>query len=181
MLTCSRFKDVLSRSVAYRDQVRAELAGEQVKSFSNAATQWGTDSESLGVAAYELHAMKTVRKVGFVVHPKKSHVGGSPDGMVDPDGMIEVKCPFNGKIHEATRVLGVPDNHLPQIHGLMWVTGRQWCDFVSFDPRRDPPHDLFVERIARDQSWIARLERACDVFWGMVQGEVENIGVPSIF
>lgn len=186
-LTCSEMGRVLKRSIAYRDQIRRELAGEvteRVYPRDPPSLAWGNTHEPMARAAYELLTDTDVRQVAFVTHPYLMHVGGSPDGLVGKDGGIEIKCPKDPAVHEATRVLGMPEQHLPQIHGLLWVTDRDWWDFISFDPRQEPPKDLYIERIHRDEGWDARLEVACDVFWEMVEGKVETVGagsIPSLF
>ena len=58
-----------------------------------------------------------------------------------------------------------PDDYLPQVQGGLWVTGREWCDFVSF---WEPTHDLCVVRVQRDETFIARLEAECAAVWAEV-------------
>ena len=82
-------------------------------------------------------------------------VGGSPDGFVGDDGMVEFKCPTSGT-HIKT-LLGAECEHRAQIQGLLWVTGRQWCDFVSYDPRLPEGLQLYIQRIERDPDYIAEL------------------------
>jgi hypothetical protein len=52
----------------------------------------------------------------------------------------------------------MPDDHIAQVQGQLWITGRAWCDFVSFDPRMPKELQLFVQRVERDDVFIANLD-----------------------
>jgi len=181
-ITCSEMGRVIAMSKAYADQIRREIAGDvDDRSFSNAATEWGVKHEPAALAAYELRTGHDVESAGFIVHPEHGHIGGSPDGLVGSDGLVEAKCPYNHGIHKATRLAGIPKRHAAQIQGLLWVTGRRWCDFVSFDPRERAPLDLVIWRMHRDDIFILKLERACAKFWDMVTSDSPGEEIPTIF
>jgi hypothetical protein len=57
----------------------------------------------------------------------------------------------------------------------MWITGRQWCDFVSYDPRMPAELQLHVQRIQRDEAFIADLERRVSSFLQEVGAQVEAL------
>lgn len=166
-VTASRVADVVAKTKSgpsasranYMAQLIAErLTGTAQESFSNAAMQWGTDQEPNARAAYEFYRNETVREIGFVVHPNIEQSGASPDGLVSVDGMVEIKCP-NTAAHLET-LLGqmVPAKYVNQMQWQMACTGRQWCDFVSFDPRLPEHMRLFVKRMPRDDKRIKELE-----------------------
>lgn len=167
-VTASRFKDVMAKlktgapAKAREDYVWEivveRLTGKPSEHYASAAMQHGIDNESLARATYEARTGALVTQAGFVHHPEIEGVGGSPDGLVDADGGMEAKCPFNSAIHLRTILDGMPDEHVAQVQGLMWVNRRQWWDFVSFDPRLPKPFDIYVQRIPRDDAYIARLE-----------------------
>ena len=69
----------------------------------------------------------------------------------------------------------MPTEHMPQIQGQMWITGRQWCDFVSYDPRMPVELQLHVQRIPRDPAFIADLERQVTLFLAEVGAKVEAL------
>lgn len=175
-ITASRFKDIMTdpRSKADKDagalsdtarSYMMELLGEALTGvrpgFSNAATEWGIDNEPFAIAEYESHAGVVVEQVGIVSHGR---VSGSPDGLIAHDGGIEVKCPFNPRIHDETLLDGMPKGHIPQVQGYMWLAERDWWDFVSFDPRIDGHKRLYVQRIERDDAYIKRLAGKVDAF-----------------
>ena len=136
--------------------------------------RWGTEQEAAARAAYERVTGISVEETGFVAHDTLM-AGCSPDGLADWDGLIEIKCPFNTGVHIDTLLNGMPAEHAPQVQGQMWITGRQWCDFVSYDPRMPAELQLYVQRINRDPAFIADLERQVSEFLAEVGAQVEAL------
>jgi hypothetical protein len=134
------------------------LYGTPVESASARSLDWGIELEPYAKAAYEEETGYVIIESDFVPHPTIAHCGGSPDGLVSTDGGIEVKCPKDRRIHMQTWQNGMPVDHMPQVQGNMWVTGRKWWDFISFDPRAPAEFRLYVQRIERDDKYIATLE-----------------------
>lgn len=171
--TASRFKDVMAKlknggpaqaRKDYMAEVVCEcLTGQPVAKFSNAAMTWGTEMEPEARQAYCIATGNEVDEVSFIRH-SSLRCGASPDGIVNLEGCLEIKCP-NSLTHMETLIAGgVPEQHIPQIQGQMWITGNQWCDFVSYDPRMPKGLDLFVQRVYRDDKYIAELEYEVSVF-----------------
>jgi len=182
--TASRFKDAMATlkngdpAQAAKDYL-TELVVERLtqapaQRYITAAMQWGTEQEAPARAAYEARTGVAVEETGFVAHDTLL-AGCSPDGLVDWDGLIEIKCPFNSGVHIETLLGGMPKDHMPQIQGQMWITGRQWCDFVSFDPRMPVELQLYIQRIPRDPAFIADLERRVTSFLAEVGAKVEAL------
>jgi predicted phage-related endonuclease len=138
--------------------VAERLTGVPYEGYTNGAMQWGRDTEPQARAEYAFAADVDVAEVGFISHPRIAMAGGSPDGLVGDDGLLEVKCPQTGT-HIAT-LLGdpIPAKYLTQMQFQMACTGRLWCDWVSFDPRLPDYARLFIKRIYRDDQMIADLE-----------------------
>lgn len=166
--TGSRFVDVMARNKktgeplkAYHDLIMdivvERMTQKPIEGPTGYALQWGTDVEPFAREAYELETGLSVVESGFIVHPLHDFAGCSPDGLVGDDGGLEMKCPKSSAIHLERFIEGVPAEYVPQIQGCMWVTGRQWWDFVSFDPRMPESHQLFVRRVERDESYINKL------------------------
>jgi predicted phage-related endonuclease len=146
----------------YAYQLAAErLTGRPRKQIKAAALQWGQDVEPAAVAAYQAETGEIVTMCGFVQHPEYDFIGASPDFLVNDDGGGEIKSPESSEVHLETLLVGLPPEHIEQIQGGLWVTGRQWWDFVSFHP--DFPDHLrtYIQRVQRDDSYIAQLESAC--------------------
>lgn len=182
--TASRFKDAIAAlksgapAQAQRDYltelVVERLTQQPIQRFQNAAMTWGTEQEPAARAAYECVTGISVEETGFVAHDTLM-AGCSPDGLVDWDGLVEIKCPWNTAVHIETLLNGMPAEHMPQLQGQMWITGRQWCDFVSYDPRMPAELQLHVQRINRDPAYVADLERRVTEFLAEVGAQVEAL------
>ena len=166
-VTASRVADVIAKTKtgysATRDNYMAQLVcerltGQKGESFTNAAMQHGTDTEPLARAAYEALKDVLVDEVGFVPHPSIDMAGASPDGLVGDDGLLEIKCPNTATHIETLMSKTVPGKYNTQMQFQMACTGRQWCDFVSFDNRLPEQFQLFVKRVPRDNEFIKQME-----------------------
>jgi len=166
-VTASRVADVVAKTKsgysASRDNYMAQLVcerltGKPAESFSNAAMQWGTETEPLARAAYEAKMDVLVDEVGFIDHPSIVNSGASPDGLVGIDGLIEIKCANTSTHIDTLLSQTVPKKYADQIFWQMACTNRDWCDFVSYDPRLPPDLQLFIKRIPRDDKYIKLLE-----------------------
>lgn len=180
-VTASRVADVIAKTAkgwgASRANYAAELIAERLtgtpaEGYTNAAMQWGTDHEPQARAAYEWYADATVAEVAIVDHPTIAMSAASPDGLIDADGLVEIKCP-NTATHIETLLGGtVPAKYITQMHWQMACTGRQWCDFVSFDPRLPESMRLFIQRVPRDEKLISDLERDVSEFLSEIDAKV---------
>jgi len=166
VVTASRFNDVMSKiksgEAATRYNYKAEIIAERLTglpttSFTNAAMQWGTDHEDEARKVYEAITGYFVEQTGLVMHSTLK-AGASPDGLIDEKGLVEIKCP-NTATHIQTLLAGeMPKKHYAQVQGQLWITGRAWCDFVSYDPRLDDKNAIFITRVERDDEYIQLLE-----------------------
>ena len=180
--TASRFADLLGgglgRETYLLEVVNGLVSGQAMPQASASSLQWGTEVEPYAREAYALRSGERVVEGGFIVHPRFDYVGCSPDGLIGHDGGLEMKSPKNPTVHLRTILTkAMPAEHLPQVQGCMWVTGRQWWDFVSYDPRQAPPYRLFVQRIERDDKYIAKLEAAAISAWREVQNMVASLSL----
>lgn len=169
--TGSRFAEVVAvnkktggKLKSYDDLIW-ELAAERITGTQDAgidayALRWGREVEPYARQAYEAATGHFVDQVAFVTHPDYPFAGASPDGLVNTDGGLEMKSPKNSVIHLQRFDTGVPEEFIPQIQGCMWVTGRAWWDFVSYDPRQPEKLRLLRLTVKRDQAFINRLEAA---------------------
>lgn len=168
-VTASRIADVMAQTKtgpgAARKNYLAELVTERLtgtvpERFTNAAMQWGTDQEPFARAAYEFMTDLSVREVGFIDHDTLPMSGCSPDGIIGDDGMVEIKCP-NTATHIETLLTGKIDGkYHKQMQFQMACADREWCDFVSFDPRLPAEMQLWVWRVIREPKQVAEIEEA---------------------
>jgi putative phage-type endonuclease len=183
-VTASRVADVVAKTKSgysasranYAAQLIAErLTGKPGESFSNAAMQWGTEMEPEARRAYEFYRDTDVTEVAFVLHPSIGDSGASPDGLVDVDGLVEIKCP-NTATHIETLVgLAAPAKYITQMQWQMACTGRAWCDFVSYDPRLPESMRFFCVRVNRDDALIASLEAEVIGFLKEIRTKVDQL------
>jgi putative phage-type endonuclease len=172
-VTASRIADVLAKvktgEAVTREDYRTELVVQRLTNqpsepFTNAAMEHGIAYEPIARITYEEKASVFVEQVSFVEHPTIEWFGCSPDGLVGEDGLIEIKCP-SSKNHIKYLLNGKPPvKYVPQMQCQMAVTGRKWCDFVSYDPRLPEDLQLFVVRLERDVSFIMSMEEEVDKF-----------------
>jgi putative phage-type endonuclease len=144
------------------------LTNEPGESFTNAAIEHGINTEPMARIAYEAHANVFVEQVAFVDHPTIEWFGCSPDGLVGKTGLLEIKSPMS-KTHIKYLLGGKPPaKYVPQMQCQMAVTGKEWCDFVSYDPRLPEDLQLFVVRLERDEEYIKAMEAEVEKFLGEV-------------
>lgn len=157
-LTGSAAKDMLAKiktgEAAARRDLRYRLVAErltgqpQESAFVNAEMQWGIDQEPAAIAAYETATGRMVQAIGFCEHDSLL-AGTSPDGFVEGDGILSVKCPKTATHIRYLRDGGEPSEHRAQNTHELWLTGRAWIDFVSYDPRLPEALRLFIVRVTR--------------------------------
>lgn len=166
----------LKQRTDYIHQLAAErLTQKPRKQVKAWALQWGQEVEPAAVAAYEAETGLIVQRAGFVPHPAHDFIGASPDFLVGEDGGGEIKCPESSEVHLATLVCGLPDEHIEQIQGGLWVTHRRWWDFISFHPDFQPHLRLYVQRVERDEEYITKLADACLSLEAEVQAIVKQL------
>lgn len=179
VITGSKFKDVMAKGAgktrkSYMYQLAAELiTGEMEESYTNAAMQWGTDNEPAARAMYELENNADVDEVCFV--KRDAVVGVSPDGLVGENGLVEFKCPKTTTQIETFLSGKMPTGHKAQVQGQLWVCEREWCDFVSFDPRIDGDASFACYRQHRDDEYIKSLSEECYKFSDELQEMVKTL------
>ena len=168
--TGSRFADVLATSKKDGKPLKARqdliwtLAAERIQGYqpqgmTSYSLEWGKQNEDFARQAYELKTGEFVDQQAFIVHQKYDFVGVSPDGLIGDEGGTEIKCPKSPEIHLQRFINGVPDEYVPQIQGSMWVTGRKWWDFISYDPDTADEFKLLIIRVNRDEDFINKLEK----------------------
>ena len=182
--TGSRIADIIAKTKTgystsranYAAQLVCErLTGKVAESFTNTAMQWGTETEPLARAAYEVKTGEMVDQVGFVDHPSIENSGASPDGLVGLFGMLEIKCPNTATHIETLLSQQVPTKYITQMQWQMACAGRQWCDFVSFDPRMPENLQLFIKRVEYDPPYVAMLEKEVIQFLMDVEANVNQL------
>jgi putative phage-type endonuclease len=181
-VTASRVADILAKTKtgpsASRQNYLIELALQRITktiepSYTNAAMEWGTQTEPQARVAYEVKTGNFVDQVPFIDHPTLKWFGCSPDGLVDKDGLLEIKCPNSATHWEYFKAKEPPKKYFIQMQAQMAVTGAKWCDFVSFDPRMPERSQLLIVNVARDPEFILYMEAEIQIFLNEVAAEVK--------
>jgi len=169
LVSASRFKDIMTNprsktelfsatAKSYMLELIAEILTGEQKEISGRPLDWGKDHEKSAQIEYAFEQGVTVNEIGICLTDDKQ-IGASPDGFIGDIGGLEIKCPYNSANHIATVVANeMPKEHMAQIQGNMLVNGRQWWDFVSYDPRIDGKGRIFITRINRDDEYIEKLQ-----------------------
>ena len=175
-VSASNFSKVLNKAKGrglYMRKLAAErLTGLREESYTNKIMDKGSETEQEARKYYETVNDCEVKQVGFVM--RDDSIGGSPDGLIGELGLLEVKCPLSST-HIATILSGkMPDLHVPQVQGLLWITDRKWCDFVSYDPRV-LSQPMFTVRVERDTEFFKKLAGEVGVFINELKAMIAKI------
>lgn len=149
-----------------------EKVCEHFDGYSEPATgqalDWGTELEPVAIQHYEEVTGVKVEKASFI--PSGDFYGGSPDGLIAPEGIIEVKCPFKSANHFKHGLIDTPakfkkvvPNYYYQCISNMICAEAKWCDFISFDPRVKEGYNMFVFRLHLDQEEADKMKERVEV------------------
>ncbi len=182
-VTASRVKDIVATTkTGYstsRDKYMTQLLLERLtntvaESYTNDAMGWGVEQEPFARAAYEAAKSVMVDQVAFVNHPIIEMAGASPDGLVNDDGLVELKCPMS-HTHLESLLGGLDDQYKVQVQWQMACTGRKWTDLCSFDPRFPAELQLVIKRFERDDAYIATLEKEVIKFLAELDDKIDKL------
>lgn len=166
-ITASSMDDVMAKGrsgeAATRAKYKIKLLTERItgqqgqESFSNAAMEWGKQQEPFAAIAYEMRKGVLLDKTGFWRHPTIDWLGVSPD-RISGNSLVEIKCP-NSTTHISWLLAGeMPSEYIKQVQAQLWVCEKEYCDFVSFDPRLPEKNQLFIVKVERDEKLIKEME-----------------------
>lgn len=163
-ITGSRFRDCRDKlkggqpskaCIAYAmDTARERIGGCAPAKFQNAAMRTGTEQEPLARMAYESRTGNLVEEVGFFT-TEDGLFGLSPDGLIDDDGVLEIKTMVSSDTLFTAVADGDLSAYMDQCLGYLWLLGRQWVDLVLWVPDLNY---MAIHRITRDEAAIEALE-----------------------
>lgn len=175
--TASKFADILSKGrgkqpsktrARYLYELLDEIVScEPTPEVSVAQMERGHVVEDEAADRYAFDHDVELSRVGFML---RGRAGCSPDRLVGNVGMIEIKSKLPYLHWEVIAAGELPKEHVAQVQGQLWVSGREWCDFISFYPRRP----LFVTRVERDELYIKTLAQEVADFVGELNALVEK-------
>ena len=154
-------KNTLTYQKAINKVVFEILTNEVPENFTSGYMERGHELEPLAKELYSMMTFNDVSNGGFFSYG--NYIGASPDGLIDDDGILEVKSPsFNTMINYLLKK-ELPNEYKYQVHGQLFVTGRAWCDFMAYHPKLKP----LIIRISRDEKIIneihSELKEAIDL------------------
>lgn len=159
------------------EKVWEKLSGLTKSGVDNFATEWGNDNEPKAVHFYEKLTGNKCEHAPCCFNPDVIGLSGTPDRKVNGDGLIEVKCPFNGANH-LKHCFITSDEYFKsehkeyywQIQCYLFLTDREWCDFVSFDPRVNSDFGMFIYRLKKNEQdikeMVEKVTKARELFEG---------------
>lgn len=178
-VTGTRFKNLVSKesTASYQDLI-TDLAceivtGKAEEAYVNATMEAGIETEPEARKEYENIFGVDVIEVGFVI-PDEGHkyhdwVGISPDGLID-NGMIEIKSPLMKTHMEYIFSNKLPSEYVYQVQGQLFVTGREYCDFMSYVSGMKP----FIIRVYPDLELHSIFETKLDAIIERVKEKIER-------
>lgn len=184
-VTGSRIADIVRQTKSGPSKMRATYLGEIVAErlagvqssdgYVSASMQHGKDNEDAARETYAfVHGIDVVR-VGFVLHPTIDGAGVSPDSLAGESGLLEIKCPNTITHIQTLRGAPIDPDYAKQIQWGLACTGREWADFISYDPRLPADLAMKVIRVARDAEMIDFLENAVREFLADVDAEIDAL------
>lgn len=168
-ITGTGFSKVMAKGqgktrTSYMHQLAAEIITAEIEdSYTNKYMEHGTETEPQARAMYELMSGNSIEEIAFV-GMDNGFIGVSPDSFSGDDGLLEIKCPKTTTQIERFLSPKLPSTYKAQVQGQMWVCEKEWCDFVSFDPRINGEAGYICVRVERDEEYIKNLSDECIKF-----------------
>jgi len=177
-VTASNFSKALSGGAgktreAYMTKLLVEIDEQTpMPAYKDKNMEAGTEKEPGARLYYENLFNVKVEQVGFI--QSNDYIGVSPDGLVGKDGSIEIKCPIGTTHYNYRTEKQKPCKaYIDQMQGLLWITGRKYCDFISYRPEsKDYP--FWYKRFYRNESYIKEMEVGIVMFVEEMKKKIEQ-------
>lgn len=153
------------------EKVAEIMTGKPKDSYTSTDMERGNELEAMARNAYELETGRLVKQVGFIEQDER--VGCSPDGMVEEDGLAEIKCKNDSNFVRFIFDNKIDPAHEWQMQYQMWVTGRKWVDYVLFNPNFKNP--IIITRVMRDEAKIAKIEIGVESAKKQIAGTLQMV------
>ena len=140
------------------------------ENYINADMQRGIDLEPEARLEFEFYTDLDVQEVGFIEY--NEFIGVSPDGLIGNDGLIEIKCPNDSIYFKLLLSNNIKPEYIAQMQMQMYVTERQYCYFVSYNPNFEK--SLYIKKINRDEEMIDKLKKGLERGTQLIKEIKEN-------
>jgi putative phage-type endonuclease len=173
--TASTFGDLFMKesTKGYQEAINKvvfeRISGESPETYSNDFMKRGTELEPIARQSYELETFNRVSMVGFIEHDE--WIGGSPDGLIEDSGTLEIKCPKWNTLIGYILDNEIPKDYMYQMQGNLFVSERQWCDFYVWHPKFTP----MLRRVNRDEKIISEIQEKLKIAIEEVKQRINKI------
>lgn len=160
-----------------RELIGQILTGTYDRELKTFDIQWGNDTEPLAALHYEEKHKVKLTECGFFKVGERQMCGGSPDRLIGNDGCLEIKCPSTSKKHvDNLFEKEIPKEHIWQCQGHMLITGRQYTDYVSYDPRvKNPELRMMRVTLERNESQMDELWSKITKFENLIHRKIQEL------
>lgn len=152
------------------EKVAEILTGRPKYTPSNEDMERGIALEDTARQIYKMETANVVEPVGYVELSER--VGVSPDGLVNDDGLIEIKCPNDANFIRFAHTKKIDTKYVWQMQHQMFVTDRDWCDFVVFNDNLDR---IEIVRVERDEEAIEKIEKGLEEGTKMLEKVLKEV------
>ena len=90
-------------------------------------------------------------------------------------GLIEIKCPNTATHIDYLLADKIPPKYEPQMLWQLECTSRDWCDFVSYDPRMPEEMSLFIKRFERDDKRLDEMREMVAEFIEEMETKIQSL------
>ena len=147
------------------------ITGKAKANYTNDDIDRGHELEMMARNAYELETGMQVKEIGFV--EESQYIGCSPDGEVDKDGLVEIKCKNDANFARYMYEGKIDPEHNWQMQMQMFITGKEWVDYVVYN--ENFPKPVIVKRVMRNETEIAKLKTGLNTAVALLETIVEKI------
>ncbi len=174
LITASEFSQVLAkgqgktRRTLMLKKAGERITGNAIESYNNEHMERGKEQEAVARELYISHTGSEVAECGFM---KNGNTGYSPDGLISDNGLIEIKSRLAHIQADTLLSDKVPSENIAQIQGGLWVSEREYLDYVSYCPGMP----LFIKRVEPDKDYIKNLEVELALFEKELQEVIKQL------
>jgi len=166
------------RASLMAEKLIERTTGKPYEKYKSAAMLQGTAREPEARLMYAILkglGLDEIEQIGLVVHPKIAGAHASPDGLVGDKGLVEIKCPEPAAHLDTLDHETVSQDYYAQMSWQLGCTGRQWCDYCSYNPDYPTAMSIWIKRVNRDESYIRELEREVERFIRELEAKIERL------
>lgn len=137
-------------------------------SYMSEAMMEGHEYEPYAANAYALYTFQTVTECGYI--SLGEYLGYSPDRLVGDDGLLEIKCPGGKEFVRVATTGIIKPSYVDQMQFGLFVTGRKWCDHVTYNKFDGT---FLIQRFERDEAAMERFQIATDALIKTVKVNIQ--------